>query len=67
MLIASKKSRYDSNKKGKWLLKLIRTKRMRESERQRDFLASDFQDKRCHMCSKEDARQNELREKVRQV
>ena len=44
MLIASKKSRYDSNKKGKWLLKLIRTKRMRErgSERQRNFLASDF-------------------------
>ena len=31
-------------KKGKWLLKLIRTKRMRErgSERQRNFLASDF-------------------------
>jgi hypothetical protein len=44
MLIASDNLVTIVTRKGKWLLKLIKTKRMRErgNERQRNFLASDF-------------------------
>ncbi len=52
-------------KKGKWLLKLIRTKRMRErgSERQRNFLASEFITRDATCVQRKMRGKNELREK----